>query len=305
MSVPISSSLSLSFFLLLFVVIHTHTRERDLGMKFLFLKQKGKKRKSINQSINQLRSWLPSMIPNRDSLLLEVCVDTVDTLHQWLQYGQSVAGRRRIELCGRLVDTGGVTPKDELIHAAVQAIEISGADCPIFVMIRLGPEKHEDFREFILHDSHIEAMLSEMENIAQKFGKSVQGVVFGCLQRSHDNNDNGVSYCIDTNALRRLCDTARDLGFQSITFHRAMDKIVAHHKNPCSQLELLIQCGVDRVLTSGDAKRAVDALESLSELHRCANGRITIIPGGSVRVDNYRQILEACPTNEIHSSTIF
>lgn len=90
------------------------------------------------------------------NLLLKVCMDIIEILDKWLQCDKSVALRKRVELCDRLMDTGGITPTDDLIRQVIQSVRDSGTDCPIMVMTRLvGPDQHSDMRDFTL-DSHVE-----------------------------------------------------------------------------------------------------------------------------------------------------
>jgi copper homeostasis protein len=67
-------------------------------------------------------------------------------------------------------------------------------------------------------------------------------------------------------------------------------------------LETLIELGIDRVLTSGQASSALEGIERLGELVRQADGRIVVMPGCGVRATNVRQIIEQTGAREIHFS---
>jgi copper homeostasis protein len=67
-------------------------------------------------------------------------------------------------------------------------------------------------------------------------------------------------------------------------------------------LEDLIAAGCKRILTSGLQKTAVDGASMLSQLVAVAAGRITIMPGGSVRSSNITQLVQETGAKEFHSS---
>ena len=86
-----------------------------------------------------------------------------------------------------------------------------------------------------------------------------------------------------------------------MTFHRAFDLV----PDPAHALSQLAALGVRRVLTSGGAQTAWEGRETLRELVRLAAGRVTIVPGGGVRVAHARRLVEFTGASEIHSSTPF
>jgi copper homeostasis protein len=67
-------------------------------------------------------------------------------------------------------------------------------------------------------------------------------------------------------------------------------------------LEDVIECGFDRLLTSGGEGTAIDNIEVLKKLFKQAGRRIIIIPGGGVRAQNMMAIMEATKCKEIHSA---
>ena len=71
---------------------------------------------------------------------------------------------------------------------------------------------------------------------------------------------------------------------------------------PFEAMEILIQCGVKRILTSGGKKNAEDGISLLKQLREKANGRIIIVPGGGVTILNAERILRETGCTEIHSS---
>ena len=65
-------------------------------------------------------------------------------------------------------------------------------------------------------------------------------------------------------------------------------------------LDALIDLGVQRVLTSGGAERAVDGTGALARLVRRAAGRIAVMAAGTVRPGNVAQIAAATGVPEVH-----
>ncbi len=69
-------------------------------------------------------------------------------------------------------------------------------------------------------------------------------------------------------------------------------------------LEVLMNAGCTRLLTSGLKKTAIEGATLIAELMTLAAGRIVIMPGGSVRSTNIAQLAAATQANEYHSSGI-
>ena len=87
-------------------------------------------------------------------------------------------------------------------------------------------------------------------------------------------------------------------GFE-LTFHRAFDFLI----NQEESLELLIEKDFNRILCSGHELSAEKGLENLMKYNKISNGRITIMPGGGVNLDNFQKF-KSSSFNEIHLSAI-
>ena len=81
-----------------------------------------------------------------------------------------------------------------------------------------------------------------------------------------------------------------------MTFHRAFDV----SRDAGRALETLIALGVDRVLTSGQAATAPEGTETIAGLVRQAAGRIVVLPGGGITVDNVADLVRATGVTEVH-----
>nr|WP_312033652.1 MULTISPECIES: copper homeostasis protein CutC [unclassified Rhodococcus (in: high G+C Gram-positive bacteria)] len=103
-------------------------------------------------------------------------------------------------------------------------------------------------------------------------GAGASGVVLGAL--TADSR-------VDRSALARLLDGI-DLSSVDVTFHRAMDVV----DDRATALDTLADARITRVLTSGGAPRCIDGLESLSRTVTDANGRIQVMAGGGIRVED-------------------
>ena len=180
-------------------------------------------------------------------------------------------GADRIELCSAL-ELGGLTPSIGLIKSAV---EIFGK--AVFVLIRERPGN------FIYSDMEIEVMSRDVKAAVEA---GVGGVVIGALTPSLK---------IDSSAIKKMMEHASEV---EVTFHRAFDEV----KDPESALNEIIDLGCQRLLTSGQAKSALDGIAVIKKLNDIAGGRITILPGAGVDHVNAPLILKATGAVEIHAS---
>ncbi|OWO96805.1 copper homeostasis protein CutC [Rhizobium esperanzae] len=199
------------------------------------------------------------------TILLEVCVDSAEGLAAAIE-----GGAGRIELCSAL-ELGGLTPLPSLMRIAARA------PIPVYAMIRphAGP--------FIFGSTDEEAMLLDIDAVR---AAGLAGVVIGA------NRPDGR---LDMPLIHRLKAHASGLGS---TLHRAFDLV----PDADQALEQAVELGVDRILTSGCALKAVDGIETLKYLSAKAAGRISIMPGSGVRPANAAEILRAIGAHEIHGS---
>jgi uncharacterized protein (DUF952 family) len=123
-------------------------------------------------------------------------------------------------------------------------------------------------------------MIRDIE-MAKSHGAS--GVVLGLLDADGR---------IDRELTAWMVKAARPM---SVTFHKAFDVT----RDPFEALDDLIALGVDRILTSGHASTAIHGLSTLVELTRRARGRIAVMAGGSIRIDQIPAII-AAGVKEIH-----
>lgn len=161
----------------------------------------------------------------------------------------AAGGADRVEVCSALA-LGGLTPSLAFITAAVQQ------GLPVHVLIRCR-EGHFEFTE------QEQALMRADVRAALRCG--VAGVVVGATTGG----------AIDRRFVAEIREVAAEV---ELTFHRAFDTVT----DQASALEELIALGVDRILTSGGASSAPEALDELSALARLAHGRIQLMAGGGI-----------------------
>lgn len=185
--------------------------------------------------------------------------------------GIAVAGRvrpDRIELCTAL-STGGVTPSSALIDAAVE----TGVPVHVLVRPREGGFEYDVAERAVI-----------LSDVARAVRLGAAGVVMGGL----------VGGLVDVDLVRRARDAAEG---REITFHRAFDMTADLR----ASLDVLVGAGVARVLTSGGAPRAVDALGTLRDLVHRADRRIQVMAGAGVTARNAAEIT-ATGVDAVHAS---
>ncbi len=196
--------------------------------------------------------------------LLEVSIEGVD--------GLLVAqdnGADRVELCASVLE-GGITPSIGIVREALRRARI-----PVFVIVR--PRGGD----FLYSEVEFESMRQDVMALKDL---GVPGVVTGCLTAGGD---------VDEQRTAELLRLARPMSF---TFHRAFDMV----RDPVQSLEVLINLGVDRLLTSGQRSTAIEGLACLKHLGEVANGRIVVMPCGSVRAVNIGQVCRETGLWELH-----
>lgn len=199
---------------------------------------------------------------------IEICVDSLDSALE-AQRG----GATRVELCCALGE-GGITPSQELIRSVRAAVTIQ-----IFVMIR--PRSGN----FVYSENEYQIMRC---NIASAKELGCDGVVLGLLTPQGD---------VDIPRTRELVELARPL---EVTFHRAFDET----RDLDAALEAVIDCGADRILTSGGESSAYAGIHALARLQERARGRIQVMAGGGVRPHNVTELLRMTGIRAVHSALI-
>jgi copper homeostasis protein len=82
----------------------------------------------------------------------------------------------------------------------------------------------------------------------------------------------------------------------SVTFHKAFDQTPDLEQ----ALDTLIALGIERVLTSGGRPTALEGIEALKRLVEQSRGRIAILAGGRLSLENLPAILAGTGVREVH-----
>lgn len=198
-------------------------------------------------------------------VIIECCANSVKSAIN----GQA-GGAERVELCANL-ELGGTTPSAASICMAREVLEVD-----LFVLIR--PRAGN----FCYSDLEMEEIIQDIEFCKQL---GCEGVVIGAL--TEDGN-------IDLENTKQMVQAASPM---EVTFHRAFDQVSDSKK----ALQQLIDCGCDRVLTSGSKDTVKEGLEVLKELTEQAQDKIRIMPGGGLDIVSALQ-LYSLGVREFHLS---
>lgn len=200
------------------------------------------------------------------SLVVEICTDSVESATI-----AEAAGAGRIELCSALTE-GGVTPSAGLIEAVRRETNIR-----LHVLIR--PRSGD----FLYNDTEFSVMRRDIDTAGEC---GADGIVTGIL-RSDGSID------IERTAL--LAEYASPM---ALTFHRAFDLC----RDPKKGLEDIIAAGATRILTSGQAKNAIEGASLIRSMISDAAGRIIIMPGGGIDEYNIAMLANSTGAAEYHLS---
>lgn len=205
----------------------------------------------------------PQIRPGR--ALLEICLDSVESA-----VNAERGGADRVELCAGLPE-GGTTPSAGMIAAVRKKISIG-----LQVMVR---PRGGDF----CYSADEFGIMQRDVLIAKQLGAG--GVVFGVLD---------LEGRMDKPRMRQLIDLARPL---RITCHRAFDMSSGFER----ALDDLVELGVDRVLTSGGQKSAIDAMPTLKQIAQHARGRISVMACGEISITNVKAVVNYTGVTEVHA----
>lgn len=195
------------------------------------------------------------------SLLVEICADSVESA-----IIAETAGAGRIELCSSLIE-GGITPSAGLIESVRRN---TGIKLHVLIRPRSG--------DFLYSGTDFSVMRRDIDTAGEL---GADGIVTGLL-----NSDGTVD--IERTAL--LAEYATPM---TLTFHRAFDLC----RDPKKGLEDVIAAGAVRLLTSGQARSAIEGAPLIKSLIREAAGKIIIMPGGGI--DEYNAAMLASGTGAI------
>lgn len=198
--------------------------------------------------------------------MLEVIAFTIESCHI-----AAAAGADRIELCDNPGE-GGTTPSYGMLAKAREATTLA-----LFPIIR--PRGGD----FLYSTDEFDIMLTDIDQ-CRRLG--CDGIVAGLL------TEDGA---VDKHRTRLLVEAAYPM---EVTFHRAFDRTT----DPLQALEDIIDCGCQRILTSGQKPTATEGADLIRTLVKVAGDRIIIMPGSGIRSDNIASLKNETGAMEFHSS---
>lgn len=185
----------------------------------------------------------------------------------------ALGGAKRIELNSALA-LGGLTPTLSTLCLVKEEFDLK-----VISMVR--PRA----AGFCYTEDEFKVMLKECELLV-KHGSD--GIAFGCLN---------ADACLNMEQNKKIIDIIKQYGKEAV-FHRAFDC----SKDPYETIELLIELGVDRILTSGLKPKAEDGIDLLKDLQQKYGNSIEILAGSGVNSANAKKILDYTGIFQVHSS---
>jgi copper homeostasis protein len=169
---------------------------------------------------------------------------------------------------------GGTTPSFGTIAATLDLLSI-----PVVVLLR--PRGGD----FLFSAEELDVLVRDATAIREL---GAFGIATGALTRGGS---------VDVVAMTRIIEAA---GSMSVTFHRAFDMA----RDPHEALDTLSELGVDRILTSGQARSVPEGLDLIAELVRYSAGRVSIMPGAGIRKENVREVIRRTQVTEVHFAAV-
>jgi copper homeostasis protein len=196
-------------------------------------------------------------------MFIERCVTTLAEAEQAVAEGAD-----RLELCSAL-ELDGLTADRKAFLDIKKSVNI-----PVRVMLR---NRHPHFEVNV-------AELGELKDEADWFKQhGADGFVFGFMAHGK----------IDEVSTAELLGSCAPL---PCTFHKAFDSC----ESLTDSLELLINLGVDDVLTSGGERTAAEGTQTLRKIVSLASTRIGVIVAGNVRHNNIANLHQKIKATYYH-----
>ena len=187
-------------------------------------------------------------------VIVECCANSVSSALTAIQ-----AGANRIELCKNL-ENGGETPDYSDI---LEIRSLTNIDLHILILPKAN--------NFIYSNKDLKKIIEDIQFCKNN---KINGVVIGALNKD---------LSINMKQTKELVEIARPM---RVTFHRAFDTISKLEND----LNKIIECGCDYLLTSGQKPNVDDGLNNISKLVKQSSQKIKIIAGGGVNHNNVESL---------------
>lgn len=206
------------------------------------------------------------MVGTVKRVTIEACVASVASA-----IAAEEGGADRLEL-NYALELDGLTPSLGLFHEVRAACSL-----PIIVMIR--PRGYG----FVYSQAEYAMMRRDIDVFLEA---GAEGFAIGFLSADHT---------IDH---KRTRDVVKQMDNKTCVFHRAFDVTPSAKE----ALEVLIDCGVDRVLTSGQASTAPTGAMGIKALVRQAKEKIEVLPGAGIKPENVHQLVKETGCDQVHGT---
>ena len=196
--------------------------------------------------------------------LIEICCGSAEDVIEAAR-----GGADRVELNSNLFQ-GGLTPTIGALQIAKSTVDI-----PVMTMVRpRGGGFCYSEVDFAVAKADAKLLLEH----------GADGLVFGFL---HSDGT------VDVERTRELVKIAEG---KPTVFHRALDVTPDWKK----ALEMLIELGITRVLTSGQQSNVFFALETIAEMIEFAGNAIEILPGAGITLENVKRVVKETKCTQVH-----
>lgn len=202
-----------------------------------------------------------------DQTIFEICCGSAeDAIAAWN------GGAKRIELNSDLFH-GGLTPSIGTLIIVKNTVP----DLKVMTMIR--PREGG----FCYTETEYSVMKADAKALLDA---GADGIVFGFL-----NPDGTVNQ-------ERCAEMMAIIGNRVSVFHRAIDVTPDWQK----AMDILIELGVHRILTSGQKPTVVEGLETIKQMIAYADNRIEVLPGGGISQDNAAYVKNHLGNGMLHAA---
>ena len=205
-----------------------------------------------------------------NGIKIEICLGNIQDVEVLNKYDID-----RIELNAAL-ELAGITPS---LSTVKKAKAISNKKIICMCRTRGG--------NFVYTDEEYEVMFKDAKLMLEN---GADGIVFGFL-----NEDN----TIRQDKTKQMIDLIHSYNKEAV-FHKAFDEL----NNLDEGCRILCELGIDRILTGGQATNS-DILKGSQIINALHNKypNVQLLPGGGVRVNNIKNVINTCQTGQIHMSS--
>ena len=200
--------------------------------------------------------------------IIEVCCGSYDDA-----LASYRGGAKRIELNSALY-LGGLTPT-----LASLILSKKNTDLKVITMVR--PRA----AGFCYTNEEYETMKLDATLMLEN---GADGIAFGCLTKDGE---------IDVDQTKEIIDIIKSFNGE-VVFHRAFDCVSDADK----AMNILIELGVDRVLTSGLMPKAMDSIDMIKHLQQEYGDKIEILAGSGMNAINVKEMMDRTGISQVHSS---